>query len=145
MHFNTKHGLSGTAEHRVWAQMRSRCSNKRHAAYKRYGGRGIVVDPLWDSFETFLADMGCRPSPEHTLDRIDNDGPYSPDNCRWAEMGVQNKNRSTSIVISFAGETLSLMEWSKKLGIAYDTLLARVKRGLPLERALLPRKLHKSD
>lgn len=95
---NTRHGHNRagkgnqSATWHSWASMRKRCSLKSHRSYKDYGGRGIKICPEWDSFENFLSDMGARPDGK-TLDRIDVNGDYRPDNCRWATLSEQQRNK----------------------------------------------------
>ena len=88
------HGMSRTPTYNVWCEMRKRCENNRHKSYPDYGGRGIEVCARWHTFENFLADMGKRPSPQHEITRVDNDGNYVPGNVEWSDDAVaQNRNR----------------------------------------------------
>jgi hypothetical protein len=85
-----------SSEYKAWDSMKQRCNNYNHPAYKNYGGRGIKVSPEFDTFEGFLSEVGRKPGPEYTLDRINNDGNYEPGNVRWATRITQNQNRSNS-------------------------------------------------
>lgn len=87
------HNLTLTVEHRAWINLRARCSNPKHNSWEHYGGRGIKVCKRWDKFEHFLEDMGRRPSDTHSIDRINNDGDYTPKNCRWATKSQQSLNQ----------------------------------------------------
>lgn len=131
------HGRSRTPEYRVWQQLRQRCQNPRDPSFANYGGRGIAVCERWSvSFQAFIDDMGERPSPRHSIDRIDNDGPYAPQNCRWTEMRVQLRNRRTNNRLTFRGRTQTVTDWAAELGIAAPTLDARLARGWSVEKAL---------
>ncbi|WP_143565689.1 hypothetical protein [Sinorhizobium fredii] len=88
------HGGTRLPEYRVWAGMHQRCNNPKSTRYAKYGGRGIMICERWNSFENFLADMGPRPTPDHSIDRRDNDGNYEPGNCRWATRSEQQQNKS---------------------------------------------------
>ena len=115
--------------------MRQRCENPGSTQWPHYGGRGITVCARWQDFANFFADMGERPA-NCTLDRIDNDGPYSPENCRWATQKEQTNNRRRNRMITFGGETKTLQQWAERTGINHSTILMRFKLGWPVERAL---------
>lgn len=136
-HRHGKHRLSYTPEYRAWQQMRLRCHDPKHAAYPNYGARGIYVCERWLKSPTaFLADMGKKPSPKHELDRIDNDGPYSPENCRWSTRSENDRNRRNNRVVEHNGEALTLVAWSERAGVPQDTLKNRLDVGWSVERAL---------
>lgn len=127
-------GRSG--EYGVWNQMIQRCYNQKQKKYASYGARGIQVCNRWrgkGGFANFIADMGPRPTDLHTLDRINNDGNYEPENCRWATKSEQARNRRSSRIIAFNGQSMTVAEWSEKTGVARHNIHARIKYGYPLE------------
>jgi hypothetical protein len=132
----TTHGGSGTPEYRVWAALIQRCRNSNDSAYQNYGERGIRVCDRWGSFENFMADMGERPSPDHSIDRINNDGNYEPGNCRWATMAEQSRNTRVNVLITHDGETLCVAEWAERYGIPQERLNGRLKSGWDFEKAV---------
>ena len=130
-------GGHGALEYTNWKEMKRRCYNPRYKEYHLYGGRGITICDRWrTSFVNFLADMGKRPFPEASIDRINNNGNYEPDNCRWATKLEQGQNTRKARMITYNGETLCLREWARRIGITHRTLSVRLKRGWPLEKAL---------
>lgn len=124
-----------TNTYRSWTEMRARCDQPNRSEYKYYGARGISYCEGWDSFDTFLADMGERPK-GCTLDRIDNNQGYSKDNCRWATPMQQSQNTRQVRNITFNGETHCIREWARRIGIWENALRERIKRGWPIEKAL---------
>ena len=131
------HGGYKTPEYRVWKGILDRCLNPSYHRYPYYGGRGIGVCQSWrESFATFMSDMGPRPSSAHSIDRIDNDLGYCAANCRWATSKTQARNTRGNVVIEHAGLSMTLPEWSEHLGISINTLRARRKAGMPIERLL---------
>lgn len=117
-------------EYRVWGGMLTRCYNENNKTYLRYGGKGIKVCDRWrNSFLAFLEDMGTRPSPKHTLDRIDNNGNYEPGNCRWATLIEQARNKSTSLWIEVDGVNRPAMEWCEISGTDYHAFYWRYENG----------------
>ena len=132
-----KHGMHGTRVYKIWETMKQRCLNPKHKSFPDYGGRGIQVSPEWAaSFEAFYADMGEPPSPDHTLDRIDNEGPYAAGNCRWATSEVQHNNRRDSKLLTHAGVTRTQAEWSKLTGLSRLAIQQRLLRGWDVARTL---------
>jgi hypothetical protein len=127
-----------TKEYQAWASMINRCYNDRSPWFKHYGGRGIEVcdrwlyTPVW-----FIKDMGDAPSKSHSLERIDNDGPYSPENCVWALPKDQGRNRRTNKVISFCGTKATAVEWAEFIGISPAAFHSRLRRGMPPVLALV--------
>lgn len=133
------HGMSKTPEYRVWSRIRQRCHNKKHDSYKNYGGRGITVCDKWNNnFIAFFLDMGKRPSDKHSIDRIDNDLGYFPNNCRWATKRQQDNNRRDNRRINTPNGIMTLANAERSFGICQDVLSARIRLGWKEEDLLLP-------
>ena len=124
-------------ERHIRAAMINRCTNPNDPGFVNYGGRGIAVCQRWmGSFENFLADMGPRPSSGHSIDRIDNDGPYSPENCRWATRLQQNCNSRSNHLLTLDGRTMCLADWAREAGLTRGALKDRLRRGWELAEAI---------
>jgi hypothetical protein len=123
-------------EYIIWAALKQRCINPKDKKFKSYGAKGISVCKRWrDSFHAFIADMGDRPSKEHSIDRFpNNDGNYEPGNCRWATRKEQARNKRNNVLVDYQGKRQCLMAWSDETGIHHATLTARLKRGLKGEQ-----------
>lgn len=135
---NKTHGMGDSTEYRIWCGMKSRCFNKRDVAFAHYGGRGISVCPRWrSSFEAFLADMGMRPSPNLSLDRIDNGGNYEPENCRWATRKQQLQNTRRSTFATYRGIRLPSSEWARVLRKSPGSVFSQhYRKGIGRDAAL---------
>lgn len=124
----TTHGYSKTPEYKAWKNMKGRCLNTNDKRYECWGGRGITICQNWvTSFEAFLKDMGKKPSSYHSLDRIDNNKGYCPENCRWATTLEQIINRRCSIKVTYNGMTKTLSEWCRELKVPYRRAYKRMK------------------
>ena len=131
------HGLTRSPEYSVWCGMKRRCYNKHDRRYMSYGGRGIRLCPTWEhSFETFIADMGQRPTPNHSIERIDVDGNYCKDNCAWIPLRNQAFNKRSNKLFSAYGATRILAEWSRVSGVSYKLLQSRISRGWDIQKAI---------
>jgi hypothetical protein len=116
--------------------MVERCTKPQHRSFANYGGRGIVVCLRWRKFENFLSDMGERPSPQYSIDRIDPNGDYKPDNCRWATSREQGRNRRTNHVIEIDGERMTVIEAAERFGVKDVTIRARLRAGKSAAQAV---------
>lgn len=131
------HGKTETREYVTWCNIKSRCYSKNHVSYDRYGARGIRVCRRWkNSFENFLADMGERPSKEHSIERVNNLKNYSPSNCKWATRKEQGRNKRNNRVLRFRGKSCCVSEWAELTGLPMKTLHRRIQKGWSVERAL---------
>ena len=136
----TTHGKSQASEYYIWSQMKTRCLKQANPGYAYYGGRGIRVCDRWlepgTGFSNFLADMGERPSKGHTLDRINTNGNYCPENCRWATIKVQARNKRSNVLLTYQGKTQCVVDWATELNMHADAIYSRLRYGWSAERAL---------
>lgn len=133
-----KQGRGVTPEYEAYGMAKRRCRETSHARYGDYGGRGIEF--RFNSFQEFVDELGRRPSPAHSLDRIDNDGHYEKGNVRWATRSEQSENRRNRVILQMNGETLNQTQWAKKLGIGVTTIFARRRVGWCTPCILSPKK-----
>lgn len=135
-----KHGKYKTPEYSIWANIKNRCLNPKDNAFRHYGARGVTVCDRWnESFDTFYADMGPRPSPKHSIDRIDNDGNYSPENCRWATQIVQHNNKRNTRWVTYRGREITWANVHREFAppdMPYSRFVNRMVLGWTVERAL---------
>ena len=141
---STHHGMNFTRIHGIWSNMKNRCNNISSTEYKNYGGRGIIYDERWEEFENFYEDMG-KSYEEHvtefgekdtTIDRINVDGNYCKDNCKWSSIDEQANNKTTSHYITVDGKTKTAMQWSKISKVPFRTILSRLKRNWSTKDAI---------
>ena len=146
---NRTHGMAKTRLYNTWSNMKTRCANEGRSMYYTYGGRGIKVCEEWnDSFESFYKwamENGYKDS--LSIDRIDNDGDYSPENCRWSTSQQQARNKQTTIRIMYRGQTKTLKEWCDKYNLNYHTAYRRLRKGWGIKKLLTenPLKYHHRD
>lgn len=135
-HGHTSGGAS-SVEFSAWSGMKQRCNDPNHKSFAHYGGRGISVCARWSDFSNFLADMGPRPSPQHSVDRKDVNGNYSPENCMWATRSQQARNRRDQVNVLIDGSSVSLADYCEEKVLPYNTIWQRIKKlGWSPDRAL---------
>lgn len=136
--FQRTHGMRHTRLYYIWCAMKERCSNHRNKRYDRYGGRGIHVCEEWaNSFEAF-AEWSLQHGYAEglSIDRIDNQQGYAPDNCRWVSQAAQNRNYSRNVFLTYKGETKCITDWAAELGIQRSTISFRLRSGKPIDEVL---------
>ena len=131
------HGLTRTPEYRTWQAMKQRCNNPASTKYYMYGAKGITVCDAWlDSFQSFLDDMGFKPSPRHSIERLDGKLGYTKENCIWATPAQQSSNIAHNRRLVYQGQEMTLSQWSRKVGIPVPTLINRLDfRQMTVEQA----------
>ena len=131
----TTHNKCYSSEYKTWQHIKERCNNPLNKNYNHYGGRGIIICDEWrDSFETFINDMGVKPTIKHSIDRIDNNGNYCKENCKWSTQIEQVKNRRTTIVVELDDQKLCLKDACKISGIKYENTLKHFRNNNKLPK-----------
>lgn len=138
---NTTHGDAGrgkkTNEYYIWRSIKDRCLNPKNKNYNQYGGRGISICSRWEnSYSKFLIDMGRKPFEKASIDRINNNGNYTPKNCHWVDAKYQANNKRSNRKITYAGKTQSIQCWADETGIAYGTICMRLFRNWTIKKTL---------
>lgn len=132
-----KHGMCYTPEYNAWKAMKLRCNNPNNHNYYNYGARGISVCERWTEFESFMEDMGPRPSPDHSLERINNEEGYAPNNCRWAMKEEQAQNRRVTLKADVNGVRVAISKLARECGISPSTMAFRInKLGWSVDEAM---------
>ncbi|MGC4008855.1 MAG: hypothetical protein QM805_07690 [Pseudomonas sp.] len=131
-----KHGLRHHPLYATWCNIKARCDNPSHPQFQDYGGRGITYTAAWDDFPAFLSDVGEKPYPEASLDRINNDGDYHPGNVRWADRVTQRRNSRQVTPVTIDGETKLVTDWCRVYGISVAAVHSRLKKGMTMVEAL---------
>ena len=124
------HGMRQSSEYQSWVKLRGRCFSEYNNRYVSHGGRGITVCDRWkDSFQNFYDDMGPKPTPKHSIERIDNEGNYEPENCKWATPREQANNRRSSLKLDIYGEVKSLAQWCREFEVPYKSAQHMLAKG----------------
>jgi hypothetical protein len=142
--FHRKEWLKMHPVYHCYDAMRKRCLNPKHKYYKYYGGRGITICTRWlgnGGYANFEADMGPRPTPKHTVERLNNEKGYGPKNCIWATMKAQSRHRRNSVIVTLGGRSQVASDWAKELGISPPAFHNRLRNGWTEEQLLKPRQL----
>lgn len=133
-----KHSMAGTRIYQIWSNMKKRCENPKATFYDEYGGRGITFCEKWRTFEGFYEDMNEGYADELTLDRIDVNGDYTKENCRWVDVKTQMNNMRSNKRVEYEGETYTLSQFAEKFNLDYHLFRSRILRGFSLEKAMEP-------
>jgi len=142
---NLRHGMCGTKFYNIWMNMKARCLNKDYYKYHRYGGRGIKICDRWlksfknfkdDMYKSYLEHSNKYSEKDTTIERVNNDGNYCPENCSFANFTEQANNRSSNCLLTFNGQAMNITQWAKKLNFNIGTLNDRINSGWSTEKAL---------